>query len=301
MKSSNHTILVIGATGNQGGSVARHLLHHGNFKVRALVQDPNKPAAQTLRQAGAELFTADLNDPASLDLAMQGVYGVFSVLGFKEGLETELAQGKALADAAKKTGVSHFIYSSVGGSERKSGVADFAIKLQIEEYISSSGLPYTILGPVFFFFNYQAMRPMIEKGAFSMPLKPDTKLQQLSEEDYGKIVTSVFERPEEFMKQKFSVASVEMSMAEIAETFSSVMGKKVVYQQIPYEAFEKNAGKDTGDMFRWFEKIGQEADLPKLESEFFPLTAFESYLQEHGWGKPAANTSAKESKNLQKV
>ncbi len=86
--NTDRLILVTGATGNQGGAVARHLLQRGNFAVRAFVRDPNKPAAQALKQAGAELVAGDLNDRDSLDRALQGVSGVFSVQNFQDGLDT---------------------------------------------------------------------------------------------------------------------------------------------------------------------------------------------------------------------
>lgn len=151
MGNSKQIILVIGATGNQGGAVARHLLQRGKFAVRAFVLDENKPTAQALKQAGAELAKGNLNELASLDSALQGVFGVFSVQGVKEGLEVEIRQGNTLADAAKAAGVKHFVYSSVGGAERKTGIAHFESKFQIEEHIRASGLPYTIMRPVFSF------------------------------------------------------------------------------------------------------------------------------------------------------
>lgn len=186
--ASNQTILVTGATGNQGGAVARHLLQRGNFMVRAFVRDPNKPAAQALKQAGAELVFGDFSDRASLDRAMLGAVGVFSVQNFQDGLDTEIRQGKAIADAAKAAGIKHFVYSSVGSAERKTGIPHFDSKFQVEEHIRAIGLPYTIMRPVFFFYNYNGMRPMVSKGTLGQPLNPETKLQQLSEEDYGEMV-----------------------------------------------------------------------------------------------------------------
>lgn len=297
MKNPNQTILVIGATGNQGGAIARNLLQRKNFIVRALVRDLNNPAAQILKQAGAELFQGDLNNSASIELAMQGVYGVFSVQGLKDGLQTEIAQGKAVADAAKKVGIQQFIYSSVGSSsvgsaDRKTGIPHFESKFQIEEHIRSLDLPYTILGPVFFFFNYSRMRPTIENGALTMPLKPETKLQQLCEDDYGRIVAEIFEQPKAYLKRRFDVASVEMTMTEIADTFSRVLGKNVKYQQISFEDFEQKAGKETTAMYRWLENTGYKADLAELKREFQELTSLESYLRKHGWAKPAVSTAA---------
>ncbi|OUL33495.1 NmrA family protein [Nostoc sp. T09] len=283
MANSNQTILVTGATGNQGGAVARHLLQRGNCTVRAFVRDQNKPAAQVLQQAGAELVEGDFSDRASLERALQGAFGVFSVQNFQDGLEAEISQGKAVADAAKASGIQHFVYSSVGSAERNTGIPHFDSKFQIEEYIRAIGLPYTIMRPVFFFYNYNLMRPMLEKGTLFQPLSPETKLQQLSEEDYGEMVAEVFERPADFMNREQEVASVEMSMTEIAAAFSRVLGKTVNYQQIPFEAFEQQVGEEVTTMYRWFENVGYGANLAQLQRDFPFLTNFESYLRDTKW------------------
>jgi uncharacterized protein YbjT (DUF2867 family) len=255
--------------------------------VRAFVRDKNKLAAQALKQSGAELVEGDLNDRASIDSALQGITGVFSVQGFTDGLDVEIRQGKALAEAAKAMCIKHFVYSSVGGAERKTGIPHFDSKFQIEEYVRAIGLPYTIMRPVFFFFNYNMMRPMIENGALRQPLSPHTKLQQLSEEDYGIMVAEVFERPADFLNREKQVASVNMTMTEIAASFSRVMGKTVSFQQIPFETFEQQAGKEVTTMYRWFERVGYDADLAELKRDFPEPTDFESYLRYHGWAKPA--------------
>ncbi|MEG4409094.1 NmrA/HSCARG family protein [Microcoleus sp. MON2_D5] len=278
-------ILVTGATGNQGNAIAHHLLQRGNFKVRALVRDPNKPAALALKQAGAELVVGDLNDRASLDRALQGAYGVFSLQIFQDGLDTEIRQGKAVADAASSAGIQHFVYSSVGSAERNTGVPHFDSKFQVEEYIRASELPYTILRPVFFFYNYNMMRPMVEAGTLFQPLSPETKLQQLSEEDYGEMVADVFDRPADFMNREIELASVDMTMPEIAAAFSRVLGKTVEYQQIPFEAFEQQIGEELTIMYRWFENVGYAADLAQLKRDFPAPTDFESYLRDHDWQK----------------
>jgi uncharacterized protein YbjT (DUF2867 family) len=287
MQNSNATVLVTGATGHQGGAVARSLLQRGNFLVRAFVRDPNKSAAQALNKVGAQLVTGDLSDRASVDRALQGVTGVFSVQDFKNGLDTEIQQGKMLADAAKASDIQHFVYSSVGSAERNTGIPHFDSKFQVEEYIREIALPYTILRPVFFFYNYNEMRPTIEQGTLSLPLSPETKLQQLSDKDYGKVVADVFERRAEFMQREIEVASVSLTMVEVAATFSRVLGKTVNYQQIPFEAFEQQAGEEVTIMYRWFENIGYNADLVRLKQEFFAPTDFASYLREHDWARAA--------------
>ncbi|WP_373546409.1 NmrA/HSCARG family protein [Chamaesiphon sp.] len=296
MENSNRTILVTGATGHQGSAVAHHLLKRGNFQVRALVRDKNTPAAQSLHRLGAELFVGDLNQQASLEHALQGVYGVFSMQGLNDGIEAEIREGKAIVDVAKALGIGHFVYSSVGSAERQTGVPHFDSKFQIEEYLRASGLPYTILRPVFFLYNYDGMRSrsvgsaesIVETGTLSQPLSPDTKLQQLSEDDYGEMVSEVFARFTDFANREIEVASGEMTMPEVAATFSRVLGKNVAYQQIPFEAFEQQAGAEMTKMYRWFENVGYGADLAQLKRDFTAPTDFESYLRAHDWVKQAA-------------
>ena len=296
MEDSKKIILVTGATGNQGGAVARHLLKRGKFKVRALVRDKNKPAAQKLGQAGAELAEGNFDDRASLERAMQGVYGVFSVQGIENGLDVEIKQGKTVADAAAAAGVKHFVYSSVGSADQNTGIPHFDSKFQIEEYIRAVNLPYTILRPVFFLFNYNhpQFRGMIEGGTLFQPLSPDTKLQQISEDDYGEMVAEVFERREEFLNQAIDAASVEMTMPEVAAAFSNVLGKKIEYQQIPLSAFGEQGGEEMTKMYDWFERTGYRANLPELREKFGHLTDLETYLRSHGWGKSSESAHAAE-------
>lgn len=86
-------------------------------------------------------------------------------------------------------------------AQRNTGIPHFDSKFQVEDYIRSLGLPYTILRPVFFFYNYNMMRSMVESGTLFQPLSPDTKLQQLSGEDYGNMVAELFERSADFMNR----------------------------------------------------------------------------------------------------
>ena len=127
-QNAERLILVSGATGQQGGAVARSLLKRG-FPVRALTRSPEKPEAQALAEGGAELVRGDLENRASLDQALEGVHGVFSVQNFWEsGYEREVQQGKTLADAAKAAGVRHVVYSSVGSAHRETGISHFDSK-----------------------------------------------------------------------------------------------------------------------------------------------------------------------------
>src|SRR3954454_14890137 len=113
------SVLVVGATGQQGGATVRQLLGRGRT-VRALVRDPASAAAKALRVAGADLVAGDLDDPASLRAAMAGVHGVFLVLTMMagprispDGVVAEERRGKAVADLARESGVGHLVYSSI--------------------------------------------------------------------------------------------------------------------------------------------------------------------------------------------
>ena len=142
----NKVVLVTGATGQQGGAVATHLLKDG-WDVRALVRDPDKEQAQALLSQGVQLVQGDLYDRASLDRAVDGIYGVFSVQNYwlpDVGYDGEIKQGKLLADAAKDADVEHFVYTSVGAAHRGMGQRHFESKWIIERYLEELDLPHTI-------------------------------------------------------------------------------------------------------------------------------------------------------------
>src|SRR6266508_6056668 len=123
-------IAVTGATGQQGGAVARKLLADG-WKVRALTRDENKPAAQELASLGAELVAGDMENRAELDSAFKGAYGVFSMQNFwlpNVGFEGEIRQGKNVADASKAAGIQHLVNSSFGAAHRGMGYKHFESK-----------------------------------------------------------------------------------------------------------------------------------------------------------------------------
>jgi len=199
MYSHEETILVTGATGQQGGAVTRHLLA-GGWRLRALIRDPEKPAARALAENRVELVQGDLTDRASLHRALKGVYGVFSVQNFwlpDVGAEGEVRQGKNIADAASAAGVQHIVYTSVGAAHRGMGQAHFASKWEIEQHFRALGLPATILRPVSFMENYNWSRPQILNGTFSSRgLRPDKGMQLIAVDDIGAFTALAFANPQ---------------------------------------------------------------------------------------------------------
>ena len=147
-------VLITGATGKQGGAVARHLAGKG-FKIRAMTRKVDSDAAKSLAAAGAEIVKGDLDDAASIEAALTGARGAFAVQNtWEAGVEGEEAQGKRFAAVARKVGVQHFVYSSVGSAHRQTGVPHFENKWRIEQTVRGLGFPsWVIIRPVFFMEN----------------------------------------------------------------------------------------------------------------------------------------------------
>jgi uncharacterized protein YbjT (DUF2867 family) len=279
----NKTILVTGATGQQGGAVVRSLSAHG-WKVRALVRDLEKPAAKHLAKNNVELRQGDLFTPASLEEALKGVYGVFSVQTPAESVGAEIIQGKFLADAAQKARVQHFVYSSVGGAERESGIPHFESKWQIEKHIRTLGLPATILRPVFFMDNFASYfgASIKQHNTLLLPLHPQTRLQMIATENIGSFAALAFEQPSSFVGKALEIAGDELSMMELAETFSRVMKRLIVFAEQPMEQVIQTS-PENALMMEWFNKEGYQAVLPALRALDPSLLNMETWLRKTGW------------------
>ena len=283
-QNAERLIVVTGATGKQGGAVARSLLDRG-FRIRAFTRNPQKPEAQALAARGAEVVQGDMEeDRSAMERALEGAYGVFSVQNYWEtGYDGEVQQGKTVADAAKAAGVEHFVYSSVGSAHRQTGLSHFESKWEVENHVRELDLRYTILRPVFFMQNWEMMRRMVLGGTLAQPLDPDKPFQQVAVEDIGAFAAIAFENPDRWIGREVDLAGDEPTMLEIAETFGRVIGREVSYYQVPWDQFEEQMGEEYAVMYRWFNDMGYEADIAALRQEYPELTTFERYLRAHGW------------------
>lgn len=284
MATQPKTVLVTGATGQQGGAVTRSLLRQGH-KVRALTRNPNKAAG--LAKAGAEIVKGDLTDKATCERALQGTDGVFAVSTFIEaGMDVEVQQGITLADAAKKANVKHFVYTSVGSANRNTGVPHFDTKWKVEQHISQLGLPATILRPVWFMENFGTYFLPSPEGVLVVPLRPDKKLQMIAVQDIGEFGAAAFLRPDEFIGQAIDLAGDEMTPPEVAAHLSRTMGRPIQFQQMPDEQVEPTMGYDFAVMFRWLNEVGFSVDIPALRQRFgIPLTSFTDVITRAGSAK----------------
>ncbi|HWR52711.1 MAG TPA: NmrA/HSCARG family protein [Bryobacteraceae bacterium] len=278
-------VLVTGATGQQGGAALRHLRERG-FRVRAFARD----AAKARRQlgTGVEVSQGDYDDKASLARALDEIWGVFSVQNpMDSGVEGEVRQGNAIADAAQRAGISHFVYTSTIGADLNTGIPFFETKNRIEEHIRQIGIPHTILRPVWFMENWLGMGDSIRGGAIRLPLDPGTVQQQIAVDDIGRIAAEVFEHPGRYRDRAIEIASDETSMRDVAATFSRVLSREVQYQQIPWEDFERAAGPDFARMYRFLEEGFQtgrgRVDMSGVRTQFPRLTRFDAWAQRQNW------------------
>jgi uncharacterized protein YbjT (DUF2867 family) len=283
--ADDRLIVVVGATGNQGGAVARALTEEGGWHVRGLSRDPGKPEARALTEIGVEMVKADLDDRSSLDRAFKDAYGVFSVQNFwTVGFDSEVRQGKNVADAARAAGVDHLVYSSVGAAERSTGLSHFESKWQIENYILDLGLPVTVFRPVFFMenFNGPSFRPALREGKLVIALRPETRLQMIALDDLGYFVAHALGLPQQFIGESIEIAGDELTMPQVAAAFSSVMGCPVEFvRQDTEEVRRVNA--EWASMLEWFDREGYRADIPQLRQIHPGLLTLEQWIRKSEW------------------
>lgn len=292
MNRSEKTILVAGATGKQGGAVARHLLKNG-WTVRALTRNPDSNAAETLGKLGAEIIKGDMNDLSSLERAVTGAYGVYSVQTFMGyGPEGETRQGTNLADAAKKAKVAHFVYSSVGSANRNTGIPHFESKWTIEQHIRSIGLESTIFRPVYFMENFMMpdSRRSILKGTLAMGISPEKRLQMVAVDDIGEFASRAFDSPEDYLGKEIDLAGDELSGPEIANRFGEMLGSPVSYVQTPIEQI-RTFSQEWALMTEWFNNAGYDADIAFLRKIHPGLKTLKAWIRKTGLLELAAEAA----------
>ena len=289
MTNQDRIVLVAGATGRQGGAVVRHMLPKG-WRLRALTRNPKSYAARQLAEKGVELAEGDMDDPASLERAARGVYGIYSVQDFwTVGARREVQQGKNLADLAKKAGVEHFVYSSVGGAERNTGITHWETKWVVEKHVRSLNLPVTILRPASFMETYHITEVEIGllKGKLADPIRGDKPYQTIATDDIGAFAALAFERPKDFIGLDLEIAGSELTNIDAAKVFSRVLNRPVKFQKLPLPIVRLVLGKEFYEMFHWFNSKGYQANIPELRRRYpeVRLHSLEDWLREDGWDK----------------
>lgn len=266
-------IAVVGATGSQGGGLARAIVAdpNGGFACRAVTRDPGKDAAQALAQAGAEVVRADIDDVESLKKAFTGAYGAFCVTNFWEHLsgEKETAQAKNLAEAAKAAGVQHVIWSTLEDTRKfmapgdkrmpmlqgKYRVPHFDAKAEADAFFS--GLPVTYLVTSFYWDNIYAFGTAPKKAddgvyRWAFPMG-DKKLAGIAAEDIGKVAYGIFKAGRRYIGKTVGITGENLTLAEISDKLSKALGVRVEYNDVEpdaYRGFGFPGADELGNMFQ---------------------------------------------------
>jgi uncharacterized protein YbjT (DUF2867 family) len=280
--NSKHPILVFGATGRQGGSVAKALLKVG-WPVRALVLDSTKTASLQLRNAGVELVQGSFEDTKVIRTAMKDAYGVFSVLPANLAAEDEVRHGISIADIAAETGIDHFVYSS-GASvgNELTGVPRFDAKPRIEAHIRQLDMTTTIIRPMIFM--EMLVRPGfgLDEGRLVSLIRSDHFIQLTAVEDIGRFVAAVLADKSRFGGATLKIASDRLTGPELAAALSEAAGRSIAYERFPDDVLAANA-----DLAHMAESLvdGPLAELVDLKvmREINPnLLTFRSWLAGNG-------------------
>ncbi|MCD0447211.1 NmrA family NAD(P)-binding protein [Glycomyces sp. A-F 0318] len=301
MSVDSAPVLVTGATGRQGGATARALLAAG-VPIRALVRDPATDRAKAVEALGAELVTGDLHDRESVIKAAEGARAVFSVQmpSFTEDgvdFDGEVAQGVNLVEGAKAAGVPQFVHTSVAGAGQHTAhprwaegewavEASFNAKTAIQDRVRAAGFPrWTLLKPGFFMENLLPsmayLFPRGIEGGIVGVLKPATRLSLTAVRDIGAAAAAAFAEPERFNGVELELASEHLSMTEIAEVLSRVLGTRIAAPDMTLDEALAAGMPPMGASLEWMNAAGQPARPEFARALGIPLTGFEEWARDH--------------------
>jgi uncharacterized protein YbjT (DUF2867 family) len=270
-------IVVIGATGAQGGGVARAILSDKNseFAVRALTRDPNSAKAKELAKLGAEVVAGDVDDAESLKRAFQGAYGAYCVTFFWAhfSVEKEVAEAQRMATAAKAAGLKHVIWSTLEDVRRfvplsdnrmptlkeKYKVPHFDGKGEADHFFTESGVPTTFMLASFYWDNFVHFGMGPKKGpdgkiSFTMPLG-EKKLAGIASDDIGKCAYGIFKKGPALAGKSIGVSGEQLTGPQMAAAFSKVLGQPVTFNNISFDDYRKlgfPGADDLGNMFQFY-------------------------------------------------
>lgn len=279
-------VLVLGATGRQGGAVARQLTAR-DHEVTALVRDASSPGAQELADEGIRLTTGDLRSEEALAHAMSGHDAVFGLsIPFGEGgKDEEVRAGRALVDASAQV---HLVYSSVRGGDRidESGVDHADSKQLVEAYMRERSTPTTVIGPVYFMDNALAVDfSGLRRGVLSTPLTAHKRLDQVAVADIAGMAVYAIEHPDTMIGQRVDIASDSVTGAQAAEILSRVIGRDIPYEQLPIEVVRKYTGEEFVAMWESFEHNRDFLDIATLRARYPDVQwhSYESWARTVDW------------------
>lgn len=282
MATDEQVIVVTGATGRQGGAVARRLRADG-WRVRGVTRSPDSKAARALDALGVEVVQADMADLDAMRRVCAEAHGVFNVQNpMISGEEGELLQGRNVVDAAADAGVSHLVYGSAGPGEPGTGVAAWDSKLELADYARSRGLPLTVLRPMAF------MELMTDKDLYPpvamwqlMPrlVGMDQPIPWLSAEDLGSIAARAFGDPAAYVGADLALAADVRTLRECREIWRRVTGRSPRRFPMPVWLFERFVGPDLTRMWHWLATHAVQVDLDETRAHCPDAVTVEQFVR----------------------
>jgi uncharacterized protein YbjT (DUF2867 family) len=284
------TIVVFGATGQQGGAVVDALLARG-ARVRALVRTPESDRARALAARGVELSAFRIDDPASQVAALEAADAFWFMSpdsSSPEEIEDEIRLGAALVDAAVAARVPNVVFNSVSGAEHDSGVAHFESKGRVEEHLRRSGLRATVIRPTVFMESFAHLPPTVEDGelVLRMPLPADVGLKMVALKDIGHVAAAILLGTADVPGGAIEVVGDQLTGSQIATAFGAHAGLPARYEALPLSVL----GGDPEDqaMFRWFaEGSAYPSDLAAVKAIEPTTWDLAEWIRSTGWTAPA--------------
>jgi uncharacterized protein YbjT (DUF2867 family) len=309
--SEKKVIAVVGSTGAQGGGVVRAILGDpsGGYAARAVTRNPSSEKAVALSASGAEVVAADLDDPASVRAAFRGAHGAFCVTNFWEHFspERELAQARAMAEAAKAEGLAHVVWSTLEDTRTfvplddarmptlmgRYKVPHFDAKGEANEVFTATGVPTTLFHTSFYWdnlihFGMEPKRGPDGKLAFVLPMAAE-KLPGIAVEDIGACAYGIFRAGEKLAGKAVGVAGEHLTGNQMAEELSKTLGEEVAYAYVPpevYRTFGFPGADDLANMFQFNRDFSAEfcalRELGFARSLHPGLQTFSTWLARNG-------------------
>jgi uncharacterized protein YbjT (DUF2867 family) len=300
-------IAVVGATGAQGGGLARAILNDKTsaFSVRAITRDPSSEKARALAALGADVVAANVDDLKAMEKAFAGAHGAFCVTFFWDHMDPEREKQEAsnMANAAQDAGVKHAIWSTFEDTRKwiplsdtrmptlqgKYKVAHFDAKAEADEYFKELGVPTTFLLTSFYWDNFIHLGAGPKPGpdgklALTLPMG-GAKLPGIAAEDIGKCAYGIFKRGDELAGATLGISGEQLTGKQMADAFTKALGRPVVYNEVTpaqYRSFGFPGADDMGNMFQFkrdFEKDYCAVRDPKVARALDPeLQTFDTWL-----------------------
>jgi NAD(P)H dehydrogenase (quinone) len=256
---NNKRILVTGASGKTGKAVMAACLSRG-YTVRALI---HSPAQADSFESRIEVVVGDMSSNTDMLQAMDGITAVYHICPNMHPDEVDI--GRRAIQAAKESGVRHFVYHSVLHPQIEEMPHHWK-KMQVEGLLFKSGLNYTILQPAAYLQNLlQYKQAIVEQGIYAVPYNGETRIGMVDLRDVAEVAAGII-TDSKYYGSIFELAMEEIyNQYQLIERFNQICNRKITFSEIPRSqwqlAMEKNGMPDYAittliSMFEYYETYG---------------------------------------------